>query len=144
MRRFFISTLSFVFAFSLLALVDNDSSADIIGNGSHITDNMQIGTITDIKVRLGKGSQLTISTMYEKTAKTYTLHPLPECYVMTADRGVFKKFKELKNGDLIAAYGWYKDGKWNARRIDILDPNDYLVKRLAADAKAGFYYKHER
>ena len=73
MRRFFISTLVFVFSFSLLALVAHDSSADIIGNGSHISDNLQIGTITDIKMRLGKGSELTISTMYEKTAKTYTL-----------------------------------------------------------------------
>jgi len=50
----------------------------------------------------------------------------------------------LKKGDLIAAYGWYRNGKWNARRIDILDKNNYLIKRLAADAKAGFYYKHER
>lgn len=115
------------------------ASAGVLGNGSAITDTMQIGEITSIGDR-----QLTIKTKFEKEAKTYTLHLLPECYVMTADRGQFKKFKELKKGNLIAAYGWHKDGKWNARRIDILNPNDYLIKRLAADAKAGVYMKHER
>lgn len=134
-----MSTLVFIFAFSMVALVAHDSSADIVGNGSAITDNLQIGAITSIGNR-----QVTIKTKYEKNAKTYTLDLLPECYVMTAHRGVFKKFKELKKGDLIAAYGWYRNGKWNARRIDILDKNNYLIKRLAADAKAGFYYKHER
>ncbi len=114
-------------------------SADVLGNGSAITDCLQIGKITSIGDK-----QLTIATQFEKKSKNYTLHLLPECYVMTARRGEFKKFKELKKGDLIAAYGWYKDGKWNARRIDILDKNDYLIKRLAADAKAGVYYKHER
>lgn len=115
------------------------SSADVLGNGSAITDTLQIGEITDLGDR-----QLTIATKFEKESKKYTLHLLPECYVMTADRAVFKKFKELKKGDLVAAYGWYKDNKWNARRIDILNPNDYLVKRLDADAKAGSFYKHER
>jgi len=115
------------------------ATAGVLGNGSAITDTLQIGEIKSVGDR-----QLTIETKFEKSAKTYTLHLLPECYVMTATRGEFKKFKELKKGDLIAAYGWHKDGKWNARRIDILDRDDYLVKRLAADAKAGVFYKHER
>jgi len=110
-----------------------------VGNGSAITDALQVGEIT----ALGN-KQVTIATKFEKSSKNYTLHLLPECYVMTAKRADFKKFSELKKGDLIAAYGWYKDGKWNARRIDILDKNDYLVKRLAADAKAGVYFKHEQ
>lgn len=113
--------------------------AGVLGNGSAKTDCLQIGEIKSIGDR-----QLTIATTFEKKSKTYTLHLLPECYVMTASRGEFKKFKELKKGDLVAAYGWWKDGKWNARRIDILDRNDYLVKRLAADAKAGVYDRHER
>lgn len=113
--------------------------ADNVGKGSAITDTLQIGVIKSIGNR-----QLTIATKFEKKSKKYTLHMLPEAYVMTATRGVFKKFKELKKGDLIAAYGWYRNNKWNVRRIDILDPNDYLVKRLQKDAKAGFYYKHER
>lgn len=115
------------------------ASAGVLGNGSAMSDTLQIGTIK----KIGNKS-LTIATKFEKKSKTYTLHLLPECYVMTASRGEFKKFKELKKGDLIAAYGWHRNGKWNARRIDILDHNDYLVKRLAADAKAGVYYKHER
>ena len=110
-----------------------------VGNGSSINDALQIGEIT----ALGNG-QVTIATKFEKTSQTYTLHLLPECYVMTAKRADFKKFAELKKGDLIAAYGWNKDGKWNARRIDILDKNDYLVKRLDADAKAGVFFKHEQ
>lgn len=114
-------------------------SAGVLGNGSAITDTLQVGEITKLGNR-----QVTIATKFEKTSKTYTLDLLPECYVMTASRGEFKKFKELKKGDLIAAYGWHKDGKWNARRIDLLDKNDYLVKRLASDAKAGVFYKHER
>ncbi len=109
-----------------------------LGNGSAITDTLYVGTIDSIGSR-----QLTISTKFEKTSKKYTLVLLPECYVMTASRGEFKKFSELKKGDLIAAYGWYKDKKWNARRIDILNPDDYLVKRLASDAKAGVFYRHE-
>ncbi|VAX25470.1 hypothetical protein MNBD_NITROSPINAE02-1166 [hydrothermal vent metagenome] len=129
------------FAVGLFLAIPGSSSvsAGILGNGSDINDNLHIGKITALGDR-----QVTIATEFEKTSKSYTLDLLPECYVMTADRGVFKKFKELKKGDLIAAYGWHKDGKWNARRIDLLDRNDYLVKRLAADAKAGAYYKHER
>ena len=115
------------------------SSAGVIGNGSAITDTLQVGKITAIGDR-----QVTIATEFEKTSKTYTLVLLPECYVQESSRGGFKKFTELKKGDLIAAYGWHKDNKWNARRISILDPNDYLIKRLDADAKAGVFYKHEK
>ena len=114
-------------------------SAGVLGNGSAITDTLQIGQIKSLGNR-----QLTIETRFEKTPKTYTLVLHPKCYVLMANGGAFKHFSELKKGDLVAAYGWYKDGKWNARRIDILDKNDYLVKRLASDAKAGVYYKHER
>ena len=121
------------------ALTKEASAESAVGNGSAITDTLQIGEIAELGNR-----QVTIKTKFEKTAKTYTLHLLPECYVMTAKRGEFKKFSELKKGDLIAAYGWFKDGKWNARRIDVLDTNDYLVKRLDSDAKAGVYYKHEQ
>jgi hypothetical protein len=133
--------VAMVFATGMIATLyaAKPAYADRLGNGSTISDNLQIGVIKSIGNR-----QLTINTKFEKVSKTYTLHMHPEAYVMTADRGVFKKFVELKKGDLIAAYGWYRNGKWNARRIDILDPNDYLVKRLAKDAKAGFHWKHER
>lgn len=133
--------MSMVFAVGLVlsAFPGSIVYAGALGNGSAITDTLQIGVIKSLGNR-----QLTIQTEFEKKSKSYTLHLLPECYVMTASRGEFKKFTELKKGDLIAAYGWYKGGKWNARRIDILDRNDYLIKRLTADAKAGSYYKHER
>ncbi len=128
-------------AIGLVFTASNAKTADagVLGNGSAITDTLQIGEITSLGDR-----QVTIKTAFEKTSKTYKLDLLAECYVMTAKRADFKKFTELKKGDLIAAYGWHKDGKWNARRIDILDRDDYLVKRLAADAKAGAFYKHER
>ncbi|MBF0170076.1 MAG: hypothetical protein HQK87_03130 [Nitrospinae bacterium] len=129
---------AFVVMFMASAWVSTPASAEL-GKGSAITDNLHIGVIDSIGDR-----QVSITTKFEKSAKQYTLHLLPECYVMTANRGEFKKFKELKKGDLIAAYGWYKDKKWNARRIDILNPNDYLVKRLDSDAKAGVYNRHER
>jgi hypothetical protein len=131
--------MAFVIGLALSFTTATPAYAEILGNGSAITDTLQIGVIQ----KIGKG-KLTIATKFEKNSKTYELVMLPDAYVMTANRGVFKKFKELKKGDLIAAYGWYKGGKWNARRIDILDPKDYLVKRLASDAKAKFYYKHER
>lgn len=134
-----ITTFVFVIGATLLVFAANPAFAKNLGKGSVIEDNLHIGTITKIGNR-----QLTISTKFEKSAKTYTLHLHPDGYVMTASRGQFKKFRELKKGNLIAAYGYLKGGKWQARRIDILDPKDYLVKRLAADAKAGFYYKHER
>jgi hypothetical protein len=132
---------AFVFAIGTALLVFAAAPADAVnlGKGSHKTDNLQIGVITSLGNR-----QLTIKTKFEKSAKTYTMHMHPDAYVMTASRGQFKLFKELKKGNLVAVYGWYKGGKIVARRIDILDPNDYLVKRMAADAKAGFYYKHER
>lgn len=139
MKKIFTLALASVFTFSALVFVAQDSSAGILGNGSTISDNLQIGTISEIGDR-----QVTIQTKFEKESKTYKLDLLPECYVQTNDRGVFKKFAELKKGDLIAAYGWHKDGKWNARRINILSEDDYLVKRLAADAAAGFFYKHEK
>jgi hypothetical protein len=134
-----LTTFVFAIGTALLFFAAESASAKNLGKGSVIEDNLHVGTITAIG-----NKRLTISTKFEKTAKTYTLHMHPEAYVMTASRGQFKKFTELKKGDLIAAYGWYKGGKWNARRVDILDANDYLIKRLAADAKAGFYYKHER
>jgi len=133
--------VSMVFAVALVLSAYPVSTvyAGALGNGSAITDTLQIGVIKSIGNR-----KLTIQTEFEKQSKSYTLELLPECYVMTALRGEFKKFKELKKGDLIAAYGWYRGGKWNARRIDILDRNDWLIKRLTADAKSGSYYKHER
>ncbi len=132
--------LATVFALGLfLGTHTVPASAGILGNGSSITDNMQIGEVVKVGNR-----QLTIATKFEKKSKKYKLVLHKDGYVLTANRGEFKKFKELKKGDLIAAYGYYKGKKWQARRIDILDPNDYLVKRLAADAAAGAYYKHER
>ena len=136
-RRILLSLL--VAGVVFVPVVGQVFAADVVGNGSAPTDALQIGVITALGDK-----QVTIETKFEKTAKSYTLHLLPECYVMTAKRADFKKFSELKKGDLIAAYGWSKDGKWNARRIDILDPNDYLVKRLADDAKAGVFFKHEQ
>ncbi|MFQ5430975.1 MAG: hypothetical protein ACE5EN_00545 [Nitrospinota bacterium] len=140
MKKISILT-TFVFAIGAMLLVfaANSAFAKNLGKGSVIEDNMQIGVIKSLGNR-----QLTIATKFEKKSKNYTLYLHPKGYVMTALRGQFKKFSELKKGDLVAAYGYYKDGKWQARRIDILDPNDYLVKRLAKDAKAGFYFKHER
>lgn len=135
-RRLVISTA--LVAFAIMAFCVTPGFAEL-GNGSTINDTLQIGTVTKIGDRV-----VDIATKFEKKSKNYTLHLLPECYVMTANRGVFMKFKELKKGDLIAAYGWNKGGKWNARRIDVLNTNDYLIKRLAMDAKAGVYYKHER
>ena len=134
-----LMALAFAVGMMCAGLLAQPATADVLGNGSAPTDTLQIGEITGIGNR-----QLTIATKFEKDSKSYTLDLLPECYVMTAKRGEFKKFSELKKGDLVAAYGWYKDNKWNARRIDLLDRNDYLVKRLDADAKAGAYYKHER
>lgn len=140
MKKISIIT-TFVFAMGAILLVfgANPAFAKNLGKGSVIEDNLHVGVIT----KLGN-KQLTIATKFEKKSKTYTMHMHPDAYVMTASRGQFKKFTELKKGDLVAVYGWYKGGKYTARRVDILDPNDYLIKRLAKDAKAGFYYKHER
>ncbi len=140
MRKFqFLMAVIFTAGLVFTTFFVQSASAGALGNGSAATDTLQIGEIKSIGSK-----QVTIETRFEKSPKTYTLHLLPECYVMTAKRGKFMKFKELKKGDLIAAYGWQKGGKWNARRIDVLDTNDYLIKRLTADAKAGSYYKHER
>ncbi len=140
MRKFqFLMAVIFTAGLVFATFFVQSASAGALGNGSAATDTLQIGEIKSIGSK-----QVTIETRFEKSPKTYTLHLLPECYVMTAKRGKFMKFKELKKGDLIAAYGWQKGGKWNARRIDVLDTNDYLIKRLTADAKAGSYYKHER
>ncbi len=140
MRKFqFLMAVIFTAGLVFPTFFVQSASAGALGNGSAATDTLQIGEIKSIGSK-----QVTIETRFEKSPKTYTLHLLPECYVMTAKRGKFMKFKELKKGDLIAAYGWQKGGKWNARRIDVLDTNDYLIKRLTADAKAGSYYKHER
>ncbi len=128
------------FAFCLVSMVFvSRSYADRLGNGSDINDCMQLGEITKIG-----NKELVITTKFEKAPKTYTLTMHPDAYVHTGDRGVFMKFSELKPGQLIAAYGWYRDGKWWARRIAVMDPNDYLIKRLAEDAKAGAYFKSER
>jgi len=67
-----------------------------------------------------------------------------DAYVMESDKGVFSKFAELKKGQLVAVYGWNKDGTYVARRIVILNPDNYLIKRLDADAKSGVFYKHEK
>jgi hypothetical protein len=133
-----ISVLFFAFCLVSVVFVSR-SFADRMGNGSDINDCLQIGEITKIGNR-----ELVITTKFEKAPKTYTLTMHPDAYVHTGDRGQFMKFSELKTGNLVAAYGWYRDGKWWARRIAVMDPNDYLMKRLADDAKAGVYYKGER
>lgn len=138
-----IKSMGFAFVFALVATVFMAQSAVAeMGNGSTNKDNLQVGTITKLGNR-----ELTIATKFEKDSKTYTLKLHPECYVQTADRGVFKKFVDLKAGDLVGVYGWNltgKDSDYVARRIMILDSNSYLIKRLEADAKAGVYYKHEK
>lgn len=114
--------------------------------GSLPDDTAYIGTITKID-RGGRVIELT--TKYEKAPKTWKLNMQDECQiqVMTStdpsERGAFKKLSELKEGTLAIVYGWTKDGKWLARKISILNPNDYLVKRLESDAKAGVYFGHE-
>ncbi len=134
----FLFTVFALIAMVTLAFTVQPAMAKNLGNGSDITDTLQIGKITGLGNRT-----ITIKTEFEKNSKQYELHMLSNAYVMTADRGKFMKFSQLKKGDLIAAYGWFKGGKWNARRVDLLDRNDYLIKRLAADAKSGVYYKHE-
>ena len=129
----------FVSVLAVSAFIGTSATAGVLGNGSAITDTLQIGEITSIG-----NKSLKIATKFEKKSKSYSLSLLPECYVINANTGEFRKFSSLKKGELIAAYGWYRNGKWNARRIDVLDPNDYLLKRLAKDAKAGVYFKHER
>jgi len=130
-----IAAIFFGFAMFLI----QPAEAGRYGNGSDAKDCLQIGVIKSIGNR-----QFTLETRFEKTAKTYSITMHPKSYVLTNYRGTFKHFTDLKKGDLVAAYGYMKDGKWQARQVKILDPNHYLVKRLAADAKAGVYFKHER
>ena len=135
-----IKSTGLTFVFGLVAMLFMAQSAVAeLGNGSTNKDCLQIGTITKLGNR-----ELTIATKFEKDSKTYTMKLHPDAYVHTQDRGVFKKFTELKTGDLVAVYGWNRDGTYVARRINILNPEHYLVKRLEADAKAGVYYKHEK
>lgn len=115
-------------------------------DGSLPDDTAYIGAISKID-RGGRVIELT--TKFEKTPKTWKLNMQDECQiqVMTtknpSERGAFKKFAELKEGTIAIVYGWPKDGKWLARKISILNPDDYLVKRLEADAKAGVFFGHE-
>lgn len=115
-------------------------------DGSLPDDTAYVGTIS--KIDRG-GRVIELATKFEKTPKTWKLTMQDECQiqVMTtknpSERGAFKKFAELKEGTLAIVYGWPKDGKWLARKISILNPDDYLVKRLEADAKAGVFFGHE-
>ncbi|MBI5185471.1 MAG: hypothetical protein HZA01_07070 [Nitrospinae bacterium] len=109
-------------------------------DGSLPDDTMYIGDVTKVDA---KSKTMEIKTRFEKTPKTFNISLQPECYVHTAKRGEFSKFADLKAGTLVSVYGWQKDGKWMARRIATWDPNDYLIKRLEEDAKAGVYFKSE-
>jgi len=115
-------------------------------NGSTDEDCTYVGTITKIEK---SPRAIVIKTAFEKTAKERKLILQDECQVQIqttknpADRGAFRKFADLKGGELVLVHGWPKDGKWLARKINIMNPDDYLMKRLADDAKAGVYYNHE-
>ncbi|MBI3583855.1 MAG: hypothetical protein HY096_07890 [Nitrospinae bacterium] len=122
------------------------SGAAFSYDGSLVDDTSYIGTIT----KIDRGARvIELTTKFEKTPKTWKLNMQDECQiqVMTtkdpSERGAFKKFAELKEGTLVNVYGWPKDGKWLARKISILNPDDYMVKRLEADAKAGVFFGHE-
>lgn len=133
------AALFFVFCLVSAVFAAQPVLADNLGNGSSNTDCLQIGKITKV------GShEISIKTEFEKTAQNYSYELHPDAYVNVHEGGGFKKFSELKNGDLVAVYGWNKDGKYVARRVMVLDPNNYMVKRLEADAKAGVFYKHEK
>ena len=115
-------------------------------DGSLPDDTAYIGVIKGID----RGARvITLETRFEKTPKTYKLNMQDECKILiktTKDpslRGAFVKLADLKEGTLVNAYGWTKDGKWLARKIQILNPDDYMVKRLEADAKAGVFFGHE-
>jgi len=115
-------------------------------DGSLADDTAYIGKIT----KIDRGARvIELTTTFEKTPKTWKLNMQDECQiqVMTtkdpSERGAFKKFVELKEGTLAVVYGWPKDGKWLARKISILNPDDYLVKRLGDDARAGIFFGHE-
>lgn len=115
-------------------------------DGSLADDTAYIGKIA----KIDRGARvIELKTTFEKNPKSWKLNMQDECQiqVMTtkdpSERGAFKKFSELKEGTLVIAYGWPKDGKWLARKISILNPDDYMVKRLEADAKAGIFYGQE-
>ncbi|MEK6545123.1 MAG: hypothetical protein AAB257_04570 [Nitrospinota bacterium] len=116
--------------------------------GSLPDDTAYIGTIT----KIDRGARvIELTTKFEKTPKTWKLTMQDECQIQVnttknpSEKGAFKKLSELKEGTLAEVHGWpAKDGsKWLARKISILNPDDYLVKRLEADAKAGVYFGHE-
>ena len=116
--------------------------------GSLPDDTAYVGTIT----KIDRGARVVeLTTKYEKTPKTWKLHMQDECQIQVkttknpSERGAFKKFSELKEGTLAEVHGWpSKDGgKWLARKISILNPADYMIKRLEADMKAGVFYGHE-
>ena len=115
-------------------------------DGSLADDTAYIGKIS----KIDRGARvIELTTTFEKTPKKWKLNMQDECQiqVMTtkdpSERGAFKKFVELKEGTLAIVYGWTKDGKWLARKISILNPDDYMVKRLEADVKAGIFFGHE-
>ncbi len=119
-------------------------------DGSLADDTAYIGKIS----KIDRGARvIELTTTFEKTPKTWKLNMQDECQiqVMTtkdpSERGAFKKFVELKEGTLAIVYGWPGDkgntGKWLARKISILNPDDYLVKRLEADKAAGIFFSHE-
>jgi len=132
--RLYLAALLVAFSFALAPMAG-------AYDGSLPDDTMYIGDVTKTDV---KNRTMEVKIRFEKKPQTVKIHLQPECYVMTAKRGVFSKFKDLKVGTLVSVYGWPKDGKWLARRIDTWDPNDYMIKRLAADAKAGVYFKSEK
>ena len=116
--------------------------------GSLPDDTAYVGTIT----KIDRGARVVeLTTKYEKTPKTWKLHMQDECQIQVkttknpSERGAFKKFSELKEGTLAEVHGLpSKDGgKWLARKISILNPADYMIKRLEADMKAGVFYGHE-
>jgi len=115
-------------------------------DGSLPDDTSYIGTIT----KIDRGARvIELTTKFEKTPKTWKLNMQDECQIQVkttkdpSERGAFKKFAELKEGTLAEVHGWPKDGKWLARKISILNPDDYMIKRLESDMKAGVYFGHE-
>jgi hypothetical protein len=134
----------FVLAFVLSAAGDVFSASY---EGSLDDDTMYIGNIA----KIDRDSRvITLKTRFEKNPKTRTLHMLDNCIIQVnttkdpAEKGAYKKFVELKEGTLVVVYGWPKDGKWWARRIDITNPDGYLPKRLEADNKVGVYFGHNK
>ena len=115
-------------------------------DGSLPDDTSYIGTIT----KIDRGARvIELTTKFEKTPKTWKLNMQDKCQIQVktskdpSERGAFKKLAELKEGTLAEVHGWPKDGKWLARKISILNPDDYMIKRLESDMKAGVYFGHE-